>query len=275
MPTRPAARRPTSRRSVTRLARPQKRRRRTVSADTIPGLSYLRVAGAWDRQRVVALLLFLVVGWILLQCFTTSNFLVGAPTVSGNKGLATSEIVEATKPVQGRNIFWVDPQEAWQAVMKLPGVKEAQVRLELPNRLFVEIKDQEPQIVWEARGVQYLVTGNGEVIRPGNATGNFLLITDPNPKADALASGKWVDKRAISTVQQLDKLMPKQIKSYEWSQNGGITILSQEGWRAAIGWDDNLEAKVEIIRATVKRAAERHEAVKLIDVRAPERPSVK
>lgn len=68
--------------------------------------------------------------------------------------------------------------------------------------------------------------------------------------------------------------LPNQVKSYEWAANVGITIVSTEGWRAVIGWDDNLEAKLQVLRATVTTVAQRKEVLKSTDVRNPERPNV-
>ncbi len=263
------------RRSATRLARPPRAgRRRLIALETIPLVSHLRVNGAWDTQRVICSLVFLTVAWIALQCLTAPRFAVGTPVVVGNKGLATSEIIDAVRGVQGNNIFLVDSADVLQSVRRLPGVKNAQVRLELPNRVIIEITDQEPQIVWEARGNRYLVDGQGEVIKQATGSGRFLLIVDPDPKAEPLAPGKRLDKRAITAVQQLELQLPNQIKSYEWAANVGITIVSNEGWRAIIGWDDNLDAKLQVLRATVTTVAQRKEVLKSTDVRNPERPNV-
>jgi cell division septal protein FtsQ len=245
-----------------------------VALETIPLVSHLRVNGAWDTQRVICSMMFLTAAWLLLQCLTAPGFAVGTPVVVGNKGLAASEIIDAVHGVQGRNIFLIDSGQLVQSVKKLPGVKDAQVRLELPNRVVIEIIDQEPQVIWEARGARFLVDGEGEVIKPATGTGRFLLISDPNPKAEPLTPGKRVDKRAIATVQQLELLMPNQVKSYEWSANVGITVVTQDGWRATFGWDDNLDAKMEVLRATLKAAAERKEVLKSMDLRTPERPSI-
>jgi cell division septal protein FtsQ len=266
---------PPKRRSTTRLARPPRAgRRRLIALETIPLVSHLRVNGAWDTQRVICSLILLTVAWIALQCLTAPRFAVGAPVVAGNKGLATSEILDAVRGVQGSNIFLVDSAKVLATVRRLPGVKDAQVRLELPNRVIIEITDQEPRIVWEARGARFLVDGQGEVIKPATDTGRFLLIVDPDPKAEPLAAGRRLDKRAITTVQQLDLQLLNQVKSYEWAANVGITILSNEGWRAIIGWDDDLDAKLQVLRATVATVALRKEVLKSTDVRNPERPNV-
>jgi len=272
MPTRPTSRRPVSKRSATRLARPPKyRKRNTRSLESVPLLGYLRAEGAWDWRKMASLAVMSLVSLILWQCLASPAFLVGPAIVSGNKGLATSEVIEATKRLQGRNIFLVDPQEAWQSVKSLPGVKDVSVRLELPNRLLIEISDEEPQLIWEVRGVQYWIGRDGETIKAGSAPTRSLLITNPDPKAAPLKQGQRVDTRAISTVQQLQQLLPNQVRSYEWSPFGGITVVSNEGWRAGIGWDDNLEAKVEMIRATIRLVTERREALKAVDVHTPTR----
>lgn len=261
-------------RSSHRLARPRLGRRRIVALETIPLVSHLRANGAWDTPRVICSMIFLTAAWIMIQLLTAPAFVVGAPTVIGNKGLATSEIVSAVSSVQGRNIFMLDSGSLLQTVRRLPGVKNAEVRLELPNRVVIAITDQEPQIIWEARGARYLVDGDGVVIKPATGGGRFLLVTDPDSRAEALAPGKQVDKRAIATVQQLDLLLPNQVKSYEWSANVGVSLMMNEGWRAIIGWDDNLNAKLEVLRATSKSVAQAKETLQSVDVRTPERPSV-
>jgi len=222
---------------------------------------------------VVALLLTVTLGWFTWQCLTSPTFRVERPEVTGNRTLPATELEAAIRNLAGQNIFLIDRGQVAAAVGALPGVKDVRVDLVLPNRVIISIQDQEPQVIWEVRGAQYWVDGNGVVIRPGTVEGKYLLITDPDPQARPLERGQQVDKRAISTVQQLNRLLSGTVKSYEWSSNNGITVVAQEGWRAIIGWDDDLEAKVEVLRAILKHAAERHITLKSIDVRAPERPA--
>lgn len=236
-------------------------------------LSRLPLQRGWSLQRVVSLLLVMTIGWFTWQCLTSPTFKVDMPEVVGNRTLPASELAAVTRNFAGRNIFLINREEAAAAVRALPGVKDVRVDLALPNRMIINIQDQEPQVVWEVRGVQYWVDSDGVVLRPGNVEGKYLLIIDPNPQAKALERGQQVDKRAIVTVQRLNSLLTETVKSYEWSLNSGISVVAQEGWRAVIGWDDRLEAKVEVLRAILKYAAERRLSLKTIDVRAPERPA--
>lgn len=241
--------------------------------EVLPVLSRLPLQRGWSLQRVVALLLVMTLGWFTWQCLTSPTFKVDAPEVVGNRTLPASELAAVTRSFIGQNIFLIDRGQVAAAVRALPGVKDVRVDLILPNRLIINIQDQEPQVIWEVRGIQYWVDSNGVVIRPGNVEGKYLLIIDPNPQARPLERGQQVDKQAIATVQQLNSLLAGVVKSYEWSSNSGITVVAQEGWRAIIGWDDRLEAKVEVLRAILKYAAERRLSLKTIDVRVPERPA--
>jgi cell division septal protein FtsQ len=234
----------------------------------------MRANGAWDNSRVICSMFFLFCAFVLIQLLTAPAFAAMTPTVTGNKGLATSEILDAVRGAQGRNLFMLDSGQLLSSVLRLPGVKDARVRLELPNRVVIEITDQEPQIIWEARGARYLVDAQGEAIKPATGAGRFLLITDPNPAAESLATGKRVDKRAIATVQQLETLLSGQVKSYEWAANIGVSVVMNEGWRAIIGWDDDLQVKVDVMKAAARSATQRQETLKSVDVRTPERPSI-
>ncbi len=265
---------PQRKRSAARLARPRLGDKRLVALETLPLVSHLRINGTWDNTRVICSMFFLFIAFVLIQLLTAPAFVTITPTVAGNKGLATSEILDAVRGAQGRNIFTVDSGQLLASVLRLPGVKDARVRLELPNRVIIEIMDQEPQVIWEARGARYLVDAQGEAIKPATGAGRFLLITDPDPKADSLAAGKRVDKRAIATVQQLEKLIAGQVKSYEWAANVGVSVVMNDGWRAIIGWDDDLQAKVDVMKAAAKSAVERKDTLKSVDVRTPERPSI-
>lgn len=265
---------PQRKRSAARLARPRLGNRRLIALETLPLVSHMRANGAWDNSRVICSMLFLFCAFLLIQLLTAPMFTALTPTVTGNKGLATTEILDAARGVQGRNIFMVDSGQILASVLRLPGVKDARVHLELPNRVVIEITDQEPQIIWEARGSRFLVDAQGEAIKPATGTGRFLLITNPDPRADVLAAGKQVDKRAITTVQQLETLLSGQVKSYEWAANVGVSVVMNEGWRGIIGWDDELQAKVDVMKAAARTAAQRQETLKSVDVRTPERPSV-
>jgi cell division septal protein FtsQ len=275
-PTPSLTARPTRRRSVTRLGATKKRHAGSTRAlEIIPLVRSLRVDGVWDGQKIASLLVLLTLSWALWQCFTAPDFVVESAAVLGNKGLATADILGAARASQGRNVFLLNGAEILQAVKKLPGIKEVQIRLEVPNRLIVEVQDQVAQIVWQTLGSPYLVASDGEIIRQGNGSGHYLTIVETNPQAEPLDKRKRVDAGAISTVLQLDGLMAGQIKQYEWGAGTGVVIVSTEGWRADVGSDDNLQAKVSVIRAAAQRAKQNKEPLTFMDVRNPELASVR
>ena len=265
---------PQRKRSTARLAKPRLGNRRLIALETLPLVSHMRANGAWDNSRVICSMLFLFCAFMLIQLLTAPAFIALTPTVTGNKGLATSEILDVARGIQGRNLFMLDSGKVLDSVLRLPGVKDAKVSLQLPNRVVIEITDQEPQIIWEARGARFLVDAQGEAIKPATGAGRFLLVTDPDPRAELLATGKRVDSRAIATVQQLETLLTGQVKSYEWAANVGVSVVMNEGWRAIVGWDDQLQVKVDVMKAAARSATQRQETLKSVDVRTPDRPSI-
>src|SRR5437016_2904089 len=70
----------------------------------------------------------------------------------------------AAASATGLNIFWVRRSELSQRLRLLPPVESADVSLELPGHLVIQVKEREPAAICLAGGTPFLVDGDGLVL---------------------------------------------------------------------------------------------------------------
>lgn len=229
----------------------------------------LRLGRFW--RRVLVLVVVVTLAWIGWEVFRSSLFRVTRFRVTGNETLGQSEIVQAAG-LWDQSIFLADFGAAAERVRALPGIQDARVRGELPDCCSIEVVEREPQLIWQVADTRYWVDGEGVILPAGEAPPRALVIVDT--EARPVAPGDRVDVEAVRTVQQLDRLLPADLRlaSYEYSPQTGITLSSGAGWRACIGTSERLDAKVRILQAVLDDVQARGVTVTYVDLRPQGRP---
>ncbi|HUE75212.1 MAG TPA: FtsQ-type POTRA domain-containing protein, partial [Chloroflexota bacterium] len=102
----------------------------------------------------------MLLGWILVQTVTLSDYRLTHIEVSGNSLIPAEEIASATA-VGARNLFFIDRSRVEASVMGLRPLSRVESRLQLPNRLIVNVVELEPAHVWRVEPTSYLVSRDG------------------------------------------------------------------------------------------------------------------
>jgi hypothetical protein len=115
-----------------------------------------------------------------------------------------------------------------------------------------------------------LVDVDGVVLREGDGMLPVILVREaPVPEP-----GDRIDKEAVRITQQLAPRLDSlglNDAQFDYRPSSGITLISR-GRRVALGFADNLDAKVDAYRAIRDHLNETQTVAELVDVRFLDRP---
>jgi hypothetical protein len=115
-----------------------------------------------------------------------------------------------------------------------------------------------------------LVDGEGAVLREGDAMLPIIVVQGaplPDP-------GDRVDPEAVGIAQDIGprlEALGLGDAQLDYHPGSGMTLMSR-GRRVALGFADNLEAKLDAYRAIRDHLAQTHAVAELVDVRFLDRP---
>ncbi|MBU0492344.1 MAG: cell division protein FtsQ/DivIB [Chloroflexi bacterium] len=225
-------------------------------------------------RRVLALVVVLIMAGIGWQVVRSSLFRITRFQVIGSETVGQADIVQAAN-LWDQSIFLADFGAAAERVQGVPGIQVARVRGVLPDCCAIEVIEREPQLIWQVAEARYWVDGEGVIIPTGQAPPRAIVIV--STAGSAPAPGDQVDAQAIRTVQQLDQLLPTDLRPahYEYTAQEGVVIPGAAGWRACFGDADHLDTKIRVLQAILTDVQARNAAVSYIDLRPQGRPYVR
>jgi len=170
----------------------------------------------------------------------------------------------------GAYMIWLRPGEIAEAVGADPWVREVRVERLFPNRLVVEVREQNPA-VWVGEGEQWmLLSRSGVVVTAASAPGEGLLRARlPYEQWDVgrrPSGAEWAERIELGTV-----LSPA-LAAESWvSSEAGELWIAARGFRARLGTAFDLADKGRAFEALL--ASDLPDGA-VIDLVAPTRPAV-
>jgi cell division septal protein FtsQ len=232
----------------------------------------------WVVARVVAMVVVIGGGWLIYTASTSPTFRVRGVHVQGAALLSQADVEQAAAVV-GANVFWVDRAAAEARLRSLPLVLEAEVTPVLPDSVNVRIVERQPAAFWVSGEQTYVVDKQGVVLRTLGAN-EAVMADQPMPTVaqldgQPLEAGDVVDASALATSARLAGLLPSvgvKPAAVEWSQDVGLEVRTQEGWRARFDSAGNIEQQVDSLRSIRDYLAKSKTAAEVIDLRFGDRP---
>ena len=253
----------------------QPARRRTQRAVPVPPPSRSNsrttrpIFNTWFLGRVLAFGFICLAVWIISQAVESPHLLVKRVTVSGNDLVSTDEIIGRVDAL-GTNIFQTRRHRLAQMVGTVPGVRDADIQIRFPDQIHVVVRERTPVAIWDTGGRRMLIDADGYVLREGDANLPVIAVHDaPRPEP-----GDRVDPEAVQIARVLAPrlsglgLGDSQI---DYRPASGVTLVSR-GRRVAIGFAENLDAKLDAYRTIRDHLDQTHTAAELVDVRFLDRP---
>ena len=157
----------------------------TVPKRTAPARS--ERSRAFSRWRASSVIVFLLFSAILVLFFTSDVFYVRSIQVRGNNHI-TREEVFAFSDIADYHMFWLDPEQIRQSVLRSSSIADITVELGWPpNLITIIVQERQPAIVWSDAGAETWIDIQGRVMRarvemPNLLHVNLLSDSDDGPK---------------------------------------------------------------------------------------------
>ena len=203
---------------------------------------------------------------------------VGAVTVTGTRHLTAAAVVAATGLV-GRPIFSTSSTEARSALIRLPAVRDAQVRLSLPDRAEVDVVERVAIGRWVTGAVEWYVDPDGVVFGSADPTGAPSLRAVDDREATRTCAGamggRCVDPAVVAGAMRLARIGPGELRvdairpEVHVDPVQGLVVRSGAGWEIRFGTPDDLEQKLSNAKKVLSDNPTRR--LDYVDVRSPDR----
>lgn len=219
-------------------------------------------------SKGASLLLAIALVSLVAYLFVSDSFYVYDTEASGNSLVSPAEIYRASG-VEGYSVFFIDPQQVENAVSSLPDVREARVRVSLPNHLSVEVHERRARVIWQTGQESYGVDEEGTILPARDETEATILIRDLD--STPRHPGEQVALEIMAAIEKYAALFPH-VTEFDYSQQYGLSLENELGWRIYLGNAEGAEVKVTIMETLVQRLASQGAVVEFIDLRFPESP---
>ena len=175
-----------------------------------PNTSMLRFHANW---RIVSILTALLLGAVIYLLLTLPTFFVPAATVLGNNRLSKEEINQVLG-VTGQSVFTVQPQDVeFRLLMNYPELLSADVKVYLPNQVYVTVSERQPVILWQKGDGYTWIDDTGVAFRPRDfVVGLVPVIASDEPSAgiarDSFNQPTYMQKELADAILALAPLVP-------------------------------------------------------------------
>lgn len=186
--------------------------------------------------RWVSATLTLMLGFILFAMWTASPFTVTSAIVRGNLRLSADQI-NSMLGTYGQPIFKAVPARIIDNLhAAFSDLQEIDVRVQLPNRIIVDVVERAPVLAWYQDGVVTWIDASGVAFMPrGEVPGMVVVAANGSPAQVApdpalpLYEQKFIDPAMIQALTVLARDVPT-----------GMTMIFDPvygmGWQDPRGW---------------------------------------
>ncbi|MCY3935329.1 MAG: FtsQ-type POTRA domain-containing protein [Chloroflexi bacterium] len=116
------------------------------------------------RQRWFSGAIILCIALLILQFVISPAFYVNAISLAGVSYYTHEEMIGMTG-VARKNVFWLNPAEIRESLLRQPGIEEAEVQVGWPlGTVQIHIIEKQPLFVWQAGEHSVWVTQHGEIM---------------------------------------------------------------------------------------------------------------
>ncbi len=229
--------------------------------------------------RFASILISLFLGVAIYLAFTLPYFFVPSATVLGNNHISAEEI-NTILGVTGQNIFTVQPDELQTRLrLNYPELLSAEVKVYLPNQVYVTIVERTPVIIWQ-RGEGYTwIDQAGVAFRPrGLQAGLVPVIAVDDPIPGTIATGDlfspppYMQEELVDAILALSPLLPAGT-SMTFDSVQGLGWKDSRGWQVYFGTSvEDMPLKARVYQSLVDSLMSRSIYPAYINVMYPEAP---
>ncbi len=199
---------------------------------------------------------------------------VAAVEVSGARHLTVAQAVAASGLV-GRPIFRASAADARASLLRAPALRDARVRLELPDRATVTLVEREAVGRWVVGATEWFVDADGVLFASADPTAAPALRVRDERTATRKA-GDRIDPALVAAAIRLAKVGPGELRPDATATSvriepgpNGIVLASGAGWEVRFGGPERIEDKLSAALRFLRDRPDRR--LEYVDVRSPDR----
>lgn len=203
---------------------------------------------------------------------------VAAVTVSGARHLSRAQVI-ASAGLAGRPVFQASAADARAALLRLPAVRDARVRLSLPDAAEIDLTEREAIARWVLGAAEWYVDAEGVLFGSADPHGApEIRITDDRQTTRTCvgqAGGRCVDPALLQGALRLARIAPGELRpdalqpEVRVDPTQGLVVRSGAGWEIRFGSAADLEKKLANAKRVLSDDPKRR--LDYVDVRSPDR----
>ena len=165
-----------------------------------------------------------------MQVFGGYDFYVYEANITGNERVS-SELIYQISGIDEKNVLWIQPERVRERIRRLPGIADAQVAIELPNHVRIEVNERQPAFVWKTAFNSVWIATDGE---PMPSTGHPPELTLADTQGTAWSEAGHFRWHTFEDVIALHERYPELATLY-YGPGEGLFYTAQEGWNVFLG----------------------------------------
>ena len=176
-----------------------------------PAVSLPQLGPRWMSAGLTLLL-----GLLLYTMWTANTFLVSGAEVSGNQRLDAAD-VSAALGITGQSIFTAIPSQI-EANLRtaFPDLASVSVKVGLPNRIYVNVVERTPILLWsqgenitwiDSNGISFMPRGNVPGLIPIASNGNPPNVATTEPK-QSIYNQPFISPAMVQAIETLYPQVP-------------------------------------------------------------------
>jgi len=182
--------------------------------------------------------------------------------VIGNHRLEAWEVVRAAD-IEGANAFTILPSDVAKRVAGLEGVNEVTVRVRLPNRLIVELKEFLPLVAWQTpEGTRWLSEDGALIPISGDPPGLTLI----DPMGEAADENGNLRPSLLAGLAVVAQMRPE-LREIYYGKLEGLYFRSPEGWTVYLGEEGRMARKLAILEGMKQTISTGNTPAQVLDLR--------
>ena len=218
--------------------------------------------------------MLLLFGAMLILFFTSDVFYVRSIQVRGNNFISREEVF-AFADIADYHMFWLDPLEIQESVMRSSSI--AGISIELgwpPNLITIIVQERKPAIIWSDGGTETWIDLQGRAMRARAEMPNLLhvnLIADdydgPMPRAEDFS------KDMVLGALRLKEILPEG-EYLNFHPVHGLGWTNDLGWQIWMGSDSAaiMSEKIKMYDVLVEDFQSRAIPVGELNIANPDAP---
>jgi len=205
---------------------------------------------------------------------TWSGFYPKRISVTGNRAVASSEILARAAIVRTQNLWLQSASKAERRIETIPDVKTASVHRKLPADVAIDVTERKAFAQVRTPSGTAVVDGELRVLEASDTPAlPVLSIT----KDEDLRPGRFLTTQSLRELRADYERLRKSalpVRELSLDKYGGLIATLTDRVVVQFGEDADLEKKASLVDPILSQVGQQHRAIRALDLRAPSTPVV-